>query len=109
MSTVKVVRLYFKEAEKTRDHHNLLRELFHLLRNEHDIRGATVFRGTAGFGSHGVESADDLLRFNVHLPLVLEIFDAPDKINRLLPALKKLVEPNHILCFEASIADDPTD
>lgn len=106
MSTVKVLRLYFKEGEKTQDHHNLMKELFQLLHDEHKVRGVTVFRGVAGFGAHGVVQADDLLRLNVHLPLVLEVFDDPEKIERVMPRLRELVPAKHIICWEAEMVDD---
>lgn len=106
MSTVKLVRIYFKEGEKTPSHHNLMKELFHLLHDEHKIRGASVFRGVAGFGAHGVVQADDLLRLNVHLPLVLEVFDDPEIIDRVLPQLRELVPAKHIICWEAQLADE---
>lgn len=105
MSTVKLVRIYFKEGEKTPSHRNLMKALFRLLHDEHRVRGATVFRGVAGFGEHGVAEADDLLRLNVHLPLVLEVFDAPEVIERVMPRLRELVPADHILCWEAEISD----
>lgn len=105
MSAIKVVRIYFKEGEKTQDHRNLMKELFHLLHDEHKVRGASVFRGVAGFGSHGVVNADDLLRLNVHLPLVLEVFDDPEAIERVLPRLRELVPAKHIICWEAQISE----
>ncbi|MEJ2631491.1 MAG: DUF190 domain-containing protein [Acidihalobacter sp.] len=105
-STVKIVRLYFKEGDKTQDHHNLMKELFHLLHDEHKVRGASVFRGVAGFGAHGVVQADDLLRLNVHLPLVLEVFDEPEVIQRIMPRLRELVPAKHIISWEAELAEE---
>ncbi len=106
MSTVKLVRIYFKEGEKTKDHHNLMKELLHFLHDEHKVRGASLFRAVAGFGAHGVVHADDLLRLNVHLPLILEVFDDPDVIDRIMPRLRELVPAKHIICWKAEIADD---
>ena len=106
MATVKLVRIYFKEGEKTQDHHNLMQELFHLLHDEHRVRGASVFRAVAGFGAHGIIHADDLLRLNVHLPLVLEVFDDPEIINQVMPRLRELVPAKHIICWNAELAED---
>lgn len=105
MATVKVVRIYFKEGEKARDHHNLMKELFSLLYEKHRVRGATLFRGIAGFGEHGLVEADDLLRLNVHLPLVLEVVDTPEKIEGVMPALRAMVPASHIICWEAQIEE----
>lgn len=106
--TVKVVRLYFKEGDRTADHHNLMKELFHLLYDEYKVRGASVFRAVAGFGAHGAVQAEDLLRLNVHLPLVLEVFDDPAVIDRVMPRLQALVPAEHIICWEAQLAEQAT-
>lgn len=106
MSTVKLARIYFKEGEKTQDHHDLMKELFHLLHDEHKVRGVSVFRGVAGFGTHGIVHADDLLRLNVHLPLVLELFDRPEIVDNVMPRLRELVPAKHIICWKAEMADD---
>ena len=45
--------------------------------------------------------ADDVLRLNVHLPLVLEFFDAPETVDAVMPRLRELVPPGHILRWEA--------
>lgn len=106
MSTaVKLVRIYFKEGDRTQDRRNLIRALFNLLHNEHRVRGVTVFRGMAGFGSHGVVQTDDLLHLNVHLPLVLELFDAPEVVDSVMPRLCELIPAEHIISWEAQAYD----
>ena len=105
MNTVTMVRLYIREGDKF-EGHNLMREVFRLLHDQHQVAGLTVFRGIAGFGSHGQTHADDLLRLNVHLPLVLEFYDAPDVVDALLPTLRGMVDPRHIVCWSAQCAAD---
>lgn len=105
MNAVTMVRLYIREGDKF-EGHNLMREVFRLLHDEHKVGGLTVFRGIAGFGSHGESHADDLLRLNVHLPLVLEFYDAPEVVEALLPRLRGMVDPRHIVCWAASCAAD---
>ena len=105
MKTVTMVRLYIREGDKF-EGHSLMREVFRLLHDQHQVAGLTVFRGIAGFGSHGQTHADDLLRLNVHLPLVLEFYDAPDVVDALLPRLRGMVDPRHIVCWSAQCAAD---
>ena len=105
MSTVKLVRIYFKEGDKTQYRRNLMQELFTLLHDEHKVRGVTVFRGVAGFGAHGVVQADDLLHMNVHLPLVLELFDSPEVVDGVMPMLREMVPAEHIISWEAQAYD----
>ena len=98
--TVTITRIYIKEGDKA-DGHDLMRTLFKLLHDEHKVQGVTVFRGIAGFGSHGEVHADDLLRLNVHLPLVLEFFDTPEAVNAVLPRIREIVPPAHIVSWAA--------
>lgn len=100
MKTVSVVRIYIQEGEK-HGGHNLMEEIFRMLHDQYKVRGVTAFRGVAGFGSKGIVRADDILRLNVHLPLVLEFFDTPETVDTVLPRLQELVPADHILRWEA--------
>jgi PII-like signaling protein len=100
MKDVTIARVYLKEGDKAQGH-NLLRQIFRLLHDEHKVHGVTVFRGIAGFGSHGEVHADDLLRVAVHLPLVLEFFDSPEVVAAVLPRIQELVPAEHIVTWQA--------
>ena len=104
MSDVTMVRIYLREGDH-REHHNLVRELFALLHGELGVRGITVYRGVAGYGSRGEAHADDLLRLGVHLPLVVEFFDSPEVVQRALPRLAPLLPGGHIVCWDARCPD----
>ena len=97
---VTMVRIYIKEGDKVGGH-NLMRTLFQLLHDEHKVHGVTVFRGVAGFGTHGEVHSEDLLRLNVHLPLVLEFFDEPDVVQSVLPKIREVVPPGHVVWWTA--------
>ena len=47
---VLMVRVYLSEADHGR-RKTLVREIFSILRDRHAVKGVTVFRGVAGFGS----------------------------------------------------------
>ena len=100
MKTVTMVRIYIKEGDKVQGH-DLMREIFQLLHEEHKVHGVTVFRGVAGFGTKGEVHADDLLRLNVHLPLVLEFFDEPTAVELVLPRIRQMVPSGHMVCWSA--------
>ena len=56
------------------------------------LAGATVLRGSEGFGAHSVVHKSSLLEMSTDLPIVLEIVDTNDKIQLLLPHLETMVQ-----------------
>lgn len=59
-------------------------------RAEH-MAGATVLRGAMGFGHSSRLHTSKILRLSEDLPLVIEIVDSEDNINRFLPALDSMM------------------
>ena len=57
-----------------------------------NLAGATVLRGIMGFGANSRLHTAKILRLSEDLPLVIEIVDTADNINKLLPFLDKTVE-----------------
>jgi PII-like signaling protein len=55
------------------------------------VAGATVLRGTEGFGAHSVIHKAHLLEMSSDLPVVIEIVDSADKIHALVPHLDGMV------------------
>lgn len=60
------------------------------------LAGATVLRGSEGFGARSVVHKSSLLEMSTDLPIVIEIVDANDKIQLLLPHLEKMVHEGMI-------------
>ncbi len=58
---------------------------------ELDLAGATVIRGILGFGAHSRIHTAKLLALSDDLPIVIEIVDSEEHINRLLPILDETV------------------
>jgi uncharacterized protein len=94
--TMTMVRIYLREADQGR-HNGLLNEIMGILHDDHRVHGVTVFRGISGFGAHGEVHSADLLRLNVHLPIVIEFFDEPAIIEKAIAALGDLVPDGHLL------------
>jgi hypothetical protein len=55
------------------------------------LAGATVLRGSEGFGAHSVVHKSSLLEMSTDLPIVIEIVDTADKVQLLIPHLEKMV------------------
>ena len=80
-STGTLLRIFIGESDKY-EGKNLYKYLTNYLR-EHQYAGITVLRGITGFGKASLIHTSDLLELSSDLPLVLEIADTEDNINRL--------------------------
>jgi len=58
---------------------------------ELELAGATVLRGISGFGARSKLHTTKFLRLSSDLPLIIEIVDSEEYINRLLPFLDEAV------------------
>lgn len=92
-----MVRVYLTEAEKA------MTTLLARLHDEEKVRGVTVFRGIAGFGRSGVMHSSRLLDLSLDLPVVIEFFDEPAKVQRILAHLKDVIPPGHVVTWSASV------
>jgi PII-like signaling protein len=79
------------------------------------LAGATVLRGIEGFGAHSRLHTSRILRLSEDLPVVIEIVDSSDQIDRVLPLLDEMisegmvtVEKVQVTAYRAS-APDPGD
>ena len=55
------------------------------------LAGATVLRGSMGFGANSRLHTTKVLRLSEDLPIVVEIVDGRDKIDELLPHIDAMV------------------
>jgi len=69
-----------------------LYEAIVLKARELHMAGATVLRGPMGFGAHSRMHTAKILRLSEDLPIVIEIVDAREKIDELLPYIDEMVE-----------------
>jgi PII-like signaling protein len=60
------------------------------------LSGATVLRGVEGFGANSVVHKAALLEMSTDLPIVIEIVDVREKIEKLVPHLERVVEEGMI-------------
>ena len=97
LSDVIIVRIYLTETG------TLLKTLLAKLHDEEKVRGVTVFRGITGFGRSGKVHSSTLLDLSLDLPVVIEFFDDPDKIKRILEHLKDIMPPGHVVSWPAQV------
>ena len=90
-----IVRIYCSEKN------GLHRELLSLLHDREHVAGVTAFRGIAGFGGSGRLHESGLLDVSLDLPVVIEFFDRPEKVEAVMQHLKNKVAPGHMVSFAA--------
>jgi len=98
---VTMVRIYCTEGE------HLMKQLLARLHDEEKVWGVTVFRGISGFGKTGKMHSSDLIDLALDLPLVIEFFDEPGKVRRILSHLKDILKPGHVITWSAQVNDAP--
>lgn len=96
-----LVRIFIGESDKWR-HQPLSVALLERLRRE-GFAGATVFHGVAGFGARSVLHTAHLLRLSEDLPVVIEVVDSPDHVERLIPILDEMVEEGLVTLEKARV------
>ncbi len=89
-----MVRIYLSE------HKAKLSRLLDYLRDQ-GLCGASVFRAIAGFGPSGVVHSAGLTDLSLDLPLIVEFYDRPEVVERLLPELSRRFDPGHIVHWRA--------
>jgi len=91
---ITVVRLYLAEG---RD--NISKIISWMEKNQ--LRGFTVFRGVAGFGGDKKLHKASLLDLSSELPIVIEFFDNPERVEEIIEQLESMVKPDHIVSWPA--------
>lgn len=91
------VRIYLTEGE------GRMEELLQCLHDEEQVQGVTVFRGISGFGKSGKLHSSSLLDMSLDLPLVIEFFDVPQKVDNILTHIRGRIEPGHIVSWPGTL------
>ncbi len=100
-STGVLLRIFIGESDTFE--HKPLHEAIVIKARELGISGATVLQGSMGFGANSVIHNDRVLVMSSDLPIVIEIVDARDKIEKLLPLLDTMVQGGMITMEEVRI------
>ena len=85
-----LMRIFVGESDR-HGHRPLHEALVELFRKE-GLAGATVLRGVSGFGAHSVFHSAKLLRLSADLPMVVEVVDAQEKIDAVMPRVDEMMD-----------------
>jgi PII-like signaling protein len=107
----RLVRVFIGESD-TWHGKPLYEAIVHRVREE-GIAGATVVRGIEGFGASSRLHTTRILRLSSDLPVLIEIVDTDERIERLLPILDEMVgdglvtlEKVHIITYRGTAKGD---
>ena len=84
-----LVRIFIGESDRWHGR-PLYQAIVERVRRE-GLAGATVLRGIEGFGADSRLHTARLLRLSEDLPVVIEIVDSAEQIDRILPVLDEMV------------------
>ena len=85
-----LLRIFIGERDKY--HGKPLYESIVMKAREMNLAGATVIRGILGFGAHSRIHSAKLLELSQDLPIIIEIVDTKENIDKLLPFIDENVE-----------------
>lgn len=84
-----LLRIFVGELDSYKD--KALYEQIVLKAREMNLAGATVTRGIMGFGADSRMHTAKLLRLSEDMPVVIEIVDTKENLDKLLPFLDETV------------------
>src|SRR5574341_2456405 len=84
-----LLRIFVGESDRW--HHQPLYEAIVLKAREMHLAGATVLRGPMGFGHSSHLHTTKVLRLSQDLPLVIEIVDSEEKIEKFIVAIEPIM------------------
>ncbi len=93
--SVTVARIYLREGE------HLLPKLIRFLHDEERVSGVTVLRGIAGFGPDGKMHMASLVDLSLDLPLVVEFYDLPERVEAVIEHLQQQMGLAHVVSWSA--------
>jgi hypothetical protein len=103
----KLLRIFVGESDRF-EGRPLYQAIVEAMRRE-EIAGATVLRGIEGFGASSRLHTSRILRLSEDLPIVIEIVDTEENIDRVLPMLDGMVgdgmitiEKAHVITYRGS-------
>ncbi len=86
----KKLSIYIDENERLHGKpvYSILLDIFY----KNKFAGVSIFRGVAGYGSHGVVHTAKILELSTTLPLKIEVIDSEDMINKVLPQIMEMLK-----------------
>ncbi len=97
----KLLRIFIGEADKWQG--QPLYEAIVLLARKEGMAGATALKGFLGFGCKSHLHTTKLLRLSEDLPVIVEIVDSEEKIEKFLPLLDPMIKEGLITLEKATV------
>jgi PII-like signaling protein len=92
-------------GESDRWQHKPLYEALVLKAREMHLAGATVLRGSMGFGKSSRLHTAKILRLSFDLPVVIEIVDTEEKLQQFLPVLDEMMKGGLVTLEKVRVID----
>jgi hypothetical protein len=96
-----LLRIFLGEDDRHR--HLPLYEAIVLKAREKHLAGATVLRGSLGFGKSSHLHTANVLRLSSDLPIVIEIVDTPEKVSAFLAELDGMMKGGLVTLERAQV------
>ena len=94
--SITVARIFLREGE------HLLAKIIQFLHDEEKVSGVTVLQGITGFGPDREIRTSHLLDLSLDLPLVIEFYDLPERVESVIKHLQSQMGLTHIVSWPAS-------
>ena len=102
---MKILRFYTSNTDKIK--HTSAYEAIAFAAKRYGLAGATVYKGIMGYGASSELSSVKFWELNEKIPVIVEIVDEDDKINRFLekiiPILEKIPKGCLITCQSTEV------
>jgi len=98
-----LLRVFIGESDRWQ--HKPLYEAIVLKARELHLAGATVVRGSMGFGKSSRLHTAKILRLSMDLPVIIEIVDSEEKIQSFLPALDEMIKGGLVTLEQVRVID----
>lgn len=96
-----LLRIFIGESDTYED--KALYEQIVIKARKLNLAGATVIRGIMGFGADSRMHSAKLLRLSEDLPVVIELVDTEENLNKLLPFLDETVQEGLITLVKVRV------
>ncbi len=96
-----LMRIFIGESDRCQRHP--LSEALVDLFKKNGFAGVTVLRGVAGFGAHSVYHTHKLLELSTDLPIILEVVESRELIDRLMPEIDAMMSGGMVTLEEVEV------
>lgn len=100
-SNYKILKIYLNEDSRYKGHN-----LYHavvLKLKEIGMAGVTVIRGLEGYGQKKAIHTAKILDLSSSLPIIIEVIDSEEKIEKSIPIIKEMVNEGLILLADVNV------